>query len=109
MGMLAVGDQLREVLQPALPPWHALVLSSLAAGLCSAVVSLPADLLKTRLQSQSAAAPAYSGLADCARQTLRKEGLRGFWAGLVPYCSRIAPHAVITLVSAPVLTRLLLQ
>ena len=109
MGMLAVGDHLKEVLQPALPPWYALVLSSVLAGLCSAIVSLPADLLKTRLQSQSAAAPVYSGFLDCAAKTLRKEGVAAFWSGLGPYCSRIAPHAVITLISAPVFTKLLLM
>ena len=109
MGMLAVGDHLKEVLQPALPPWYALVVSSLLAGLCSAVVSLPADLLKTRLQSQSAAAPVYSGFLDCAAKTLRKEGVAAFWSGLGPYCSRIAPHAVITLISAPVFTKVLLM
>jgi solute carrier family 25 oxoglutarate transporter 11 len=109
MGMLAVGDQLNEVFKPHLDVFPALILSSLLAGLCSAVVSLPADLLKTRLQSQSAAAPLYTGIWDCATRTLQKEGLKTFWSGLVPYCSRIAPHAVITLIAAPYLTAALLR
>jgi hypothetical protein len=107
MGMLAVGDHLKEVLQPTLSPSSALLLSSILAGLCSAVVSLPPDLLKTRLQSQDPAKPAYKGILDCARVTLQKEGVLAFWSGLGPYCSRIAPHAVITLVSAPYFTALL--
>ena len=109
MGMLAVGDHLKESFSPLMPTWYALVLSSLLAGLCSAFVSLPFDLLKTRLQSQSAASPLYSGILDCALKTLRKEGAAGFWAGLGPYCGRIAPHSVITLISAPIITSLLLQ
>ena len=93
---------------PALPRPSAVLLSSLLAGVCSALVSLPADLVKTRLQSQSAAAPLYSGFGDCVRTTLRKEGALAFWAGAGPYVARIAPHAVITLLCAPVLTGALL-
>ena len=49
----------------------------------------PLDLIKTRLQLQSASLPAsdpnhYSGVRDCMVKMYRQEGLRSFWKGLIP-------------------------
>lgn len=39
----------------------------------------------------------YSGITDCFGKTLRTEGVRGLYKGLVPVYSRIAPHSMLTL------------
>jgi len=108
MGMLAVGDELKQQFSQSLPAPYALVLSSVIAGLVCAVVSLPADLIKTRLQSQKSGGE-FSGMRHCAIDTWKKEGPSGFFRGLVPYCVRIAPHGVITLILTPYFASILAQ
>jgi solute carrier family 25 carnitine/acylcarnitine transporter 20/29 len=47
------------------------------------VVGHPLDTIKVRLQTQPRGAPAYSGMMDCARQTLASEGPSGFFKGML--------------------------
>ncbi len=37
----------------------------------------------------------YSGPIDCLLQTLRAEGLKGLFKGLVPTFARLAPHTMV--------------
>lgn len=68
------------------PPLHARpLLHSLA------VVSTPADVVKTRLMGQDPSAPAYRGMAHCFGATLRAEGLRGLYSGFWPTWARLGP------------------
>ena len=39
----------------------------------------------------------YAGFIDCFRKSIAREGVTGLWVGLPTYYSRIAPHAMITL------------
>ncbi|KAF7985256.1 hypothetical protein HWV62_6379 [Athelia sp. TMB] len=56
-----------------------------AAGLTSAAVATPVELLKVKLQLQTqraVAARAFAGPVDCARQVWAAQGARGLWTGL---------------------------
>ncbi len=52
-------------------------------------------MLKTRLTLRKTGQ--YSGMADCAKQILRKEGVRAFYKGYVPNTLGIIPYAGIDL------------
>lgn len=70
-----------------------LLLCGACSTTCAQIVSYPLQLVRTRLQAQGMAGRpvVYSGIADCALQTVRAEGLRGLYAGILPnfseYCS----------------------
>nr|CBE66830.1 CG3476-PA [Drosophila ananassae] len=55
-------------------------------GMCSVIVGHPLDTIKVRLQTMPMPLPGqsarYKGVADCAVQTFRKEGIRGFYRGI---------------------------
>lgn len=104
VGMLAVGDELKQRFTLVMDPTPALFLSSVVAGVVCALLSLPADLLKTRIQSGVGEA---KGMRHIAMEVHRKEGLEAFWKGSIPYIFRIAPHGVITLVLTPFFLSLL--
>ncbi|PWZ01174.1 hypothetical protein BCV70DRAFT_199536 [Testicularia cyperi] len=52
------------------------------AGMVSKVFEHPFDLVKVRLQTQSADRPRYRGAFDCFKQTYLNEGIRGLYRGL---------------------------
>lgn len=85
------------------------VYASMVSAAAVAVISLPFDNLKTKLQKQKAVNGVYpySGMPDCFAKTLAKEGITGFWAGLPTYYFRVGPHAIITLLAAEQYRRLL--
>lgn len=78
------------------------VYSSMVSAVAVAVISLPFDNLKTKLQKQKAVNGVfpYKGMPDCFMKTLAKEGATGFWAGLPTYYFRVGPHSIITLLMA---------
>lgn len=41
----------------------------------------------------------YRGIFDCFRKSIANEGVLGLWVGLSTYYSRVAPHAMITLLT----------
>ena len=102
VGMLAVNGEVQERLLAAgaLGPQAAAVAASFAGGVCAALVSLPADMVKTRIQASGGKAMSMLGVA---RELYATEGLRAFWRGALPYTLRIAPHCVITLLSMPLI------
>jgi solute carrier family 25 oxoglutarate transporter 11 len=71
------------------------LLSACVAGFTASVLSLPFDLMKSRMQDASS----YSGLVDCFSKTLKNEGFLAFWTGFSAYYMRTAPHAMIILMS----------
>ncbi|KAF8640439.1 hypothetical protein AX17_000104 [Amanita inopinata Kibby_2008] len=59
--------------------------AGLCAGLTSAFVATPVELLKVKLQLQTekiASDRQFKGPIDCARQILRAQGTLGMWSGL---------------------------
>ena len=55
-------------------------LSGFVGSICCVYTGLPFDILKLRLQTQ----PQYSGILDCTKQMLKKEGIFSFWKGASP-------------------------
>lgn len=75
--------------------------SSAVAGFFCAFLSLPFDMLKTRLQNMKidpkTGEKPYKNVLDCGVKILRKEGLFAFWRGFFTFYARCAPHAMIIL------------
>ncbi|RMZ79968.1 hypothetical protein DV738_g3083, partial [Chaetothyriales sp. CBS 135597] len=57
-------------------------LAGVASGVAKCTVGHPFDTVKVRLQTSTQAR--FSGPLDCCLQTLRKEGIRGFYKGMTP-------------------------
>lgn len=56
---------------------------------------LPLQVMKTRLTLRKTGQ--YSGMFDCAKQILKKEGVKAFYKGYVPNLLGIIPYAGIDL------------
>uniref|UniRef100_A0AAY3ZVG3 EF-hand domain-containing protein n=1 Tax=Denticeps clupeoides TaxID=299321 RepID=A0AAY3ZVG3_9TELE len=65
------------------------------AGATAQTIIYPMEVLKTRLTLRKTGQ--YSGVADCAKQILVKEGVRAFYKGYVPNILGIIPYAGIDL------------
>lgn len=82
----------------------------MCAAVATAVVSLPFDNIKTKMQKQKPDANGvlrYKSIPDCYVQTFAREGITGFWAGLPTYYFRVGPHSIITLLAAEKFRQLL--
>jgi solute carrier family 25 phosphate transporter 23/24/25/41 len=56
-------------------------------------------VMHNRLQAQAFHSPnRYTGMADCFLRTLKREGIKGFYKGLLPNLLKVAPAASITYV-----------
>ncbi|KAH6656811.1 mitochondrial carrier domain-containing protein [Truncatella angustata] len=68
------------------------------SGAFGASVVYPLNVLRTRLQTQGTSMhPArYTGIWDVAQKTLRNEGPRGLYKGLLPNLLKVAPALSIT-------------
>ncbi|XP_019747783.1 calcium-binding mitochondrial carrier protein SCaMC-3-like isoform X4 [Hippocampus comes] len=65
------------------------------AGATAQTIIYPMEVLKTRLTLRTTGQ--YAGMADCARQILRREGVRAFYRGYLPNTIGIIPYAGIDL------------
>uniref|UniRef100_A0A672ZXX1 Solute carrier family 25 member 23b n=1 Tax=Sphaeramia orbicularis TaxID=375764 RepID=A0A672ZXX1_9TELE len=65
------------------------------AGATAQTIIYPMEVLKTRLTLRKTGQ--YSGMADCARQILKAEGVRAFYRGYLPNTLGIIPYAGIDL------------
>ncbi|XP_058859058.1 mitochondrial glutamate carrier 1-like [Acipenser ruthenus] len=74
-------------------PFYVSFLSGCVAGSTAAVAVNPCDVIKTRLQSlqKGAHEDTYSGVVDCVRKILRKEGPAAFLKGAYCRALVIAP------------------
>lgn len=104
MGMLASFDQSKEMLDARFGPgWGPTLTASAISGFFAVTFSLPFDFVKTKIQRMKAdpitGKLPYRNMADCALKTLKSEGPLAFYAGYLTYYVRIAPHAMITLIS----------
>ncbi|XP_053504740.1 calcium-binding mitochondrial carrier protein SCaMC-3b [Ictalurus furcatus] len=70
------------------------VAGSLAGATAQSII-YPMEVLKTRLTLRTTGQ--YSGMVDCAKQILHKEGVRAFYRGYVPNTLGIIPYAGIDL------------
>ena len=116
VGMMACYDQAKQMIQqitkdpdPTVPSLQTKLGSAATAGFCCAFLSLPFDMIKSRLMNQvinpSTGKMPYSGVSDCALQIARNEGVTTFWRGFSAYYGRCAPHAMIILLSIESVTQ----
>lgn len=54
------------------------------AGAVAAAITTPLDVVKTRLMTQSAAAPQYNGIVHGLRKIARQEGVGALFSGIAP-------------------------
>jgi solute carrier family 25 folate transporter 32 len=69
-------------------------LSGAGAGVVSAIVTCPLDLVKTKLQAEGGLQgdnPRYKGLVGTLKKIFREEGFRGCYRGLGPTLFGYAP------------------
>ncbi|KAM4603294.1 mitochondrial adenyl nucleotide antiporter SLC25A23 [Polymixia lowei] len=74
---------------------HERFLAGSLAGAIAQTAIYPMEVLKTRLTLRTTGQ--YSGIADCAKQILQKEGVRAFYKGYIPNLLGIVPYAGIDL------------
>ncbi|KAI9219372.1 mitochondrial carnitine/acylcarnitine carrier protein CACL-like protein [Blastocladiella britannica] len=74
--------------EQALRPWQLMMAGGLS-GIAGWMSTYPADVLKTKIQSADAGT--YTGLVDCARQTIKAEGVVGLWRGAFATIVRAFP------------------
>jgi solute carrier family 25 oxoglutarate transporter 11 len=73
--------------------------ASAISGISVACISLPFDNVKTKVMKMKKGADGkypYNGIIDCFAKSIKNEGVTGLWAGLPTFYSRMAPHAMIT-------------
>ncbi|XP_068597038.1 mitochondrial adenyl nucleotide antiporter SLC25A24-like [Brachionichthys hirsutus] len=92
-------DQIKKVMrggndQRNLRAHERFVAGSLAGATAQTAI-YPMEVLKTRLTLRKTGQ--YSGIADCARQIIRREGVAAFYKGYLPNMLSIVPYAGIDL------------
>ena len=104
-GMLASNERVKDALDRSnvAPRGSAAntTTASVIAGFVASIVSLPFDYVKTQMQKQlrrpDGSMP-YRNVIDCAAQSYAIGGVGIFFKGWRVWFSRIAPHAVLSLV-----------
>ncbi|GLC71627.1 hypothetical protein PLESTF_001142800 [Pleodorina starrii] len=69
--------------------------ASVCSGFFASVVSVPADVVKTRMMSQDPASPAYRSSLDCLVKSVRAEGLMALYKGFFPTWARLGPWQLV--------------
>lgn len=67
--------------------------ASIISGLCSTVLSCPADVVKSRLMNDTKGV--YKGVLDCYTKTIRNEGFFAIYRGFIPTWMRLGPWHLI--------------
>lgn len=68
------------------------------SGSLGATIVYPLSLIRTRLQVQGTLMhrPVYAGIWDVVNKTVRNEGVRGMYKGLLPNLAKVGPALSIT-------------
>jgi len=105
LGMLGPYDEVKErinKLSGTKDTKQTRLTASCIAGFLAAFMCLPFDNLKTKMQKMKLRADGtmpYKGVVDCLTKTVKNEGVKGLWVGFPTFYFRVAPHAMITLLS----------
>eukprot|EP01080_Neovahlkampfia_damariscottae_P010965 gene10965-3673_t len=64
------------------------------AGLTQIAITYPLELIRTRLaiSADQAGSVKYKGMFDCAKQTIKTEGIRGLYKGILPTALSGTPY-----------------
>ena len=75
--------------------------ASSLGGVAVTAVMTPFDVVSTRLYNQGVNEHGkgilYTGVIDCFKKVLKKEGVWGFYKGWGPQLMRLGPHSVLSL------------
>ncbi|SPJ09958.1 dicarboxylate/tricarboxylate carrier [Plasmodium sp. DRC-Itaito] len=112
LGMLSTYDQSKEFLQKYLGVgMKTNMVASVISGFFAVTLSLPFDFVKTCMQKMKADPVTkkmpYKNMLDCSIQLYKKGGISIFYSSYATYYVRIAPHAMITLITVDYLNNLL--
>eukprot|EP00619_Florenciella_sp_RCC1007_P007578 CAMPEP_0205916606 /NCGR_PEP_ID=MMETSP1325-20131115/8616_1 /ASSEMBLY_ACC=CAM_ASM_000708 /TAXON_ID=236786 /ORGANISM="Florenciella sp., Strain RCC1007" /LENGTH=326 /DNA_ID=CAMNT_0053283909 /DNA_START=166 /DNA_END=1146 /DNA_ORIENTATION=+ len=109
VGMMACSDQAKEMMlsitgdDPKKPSLTTRIGAAASGGFFAAFLSLPFDMLKSRLQDMKpdpkTGRMPFKGLADCGMSIVSKEGPIALWTGFGAYYARCAPHAMVILLT----------
>jgi len=74
--------------------------ASMCSGFVSTVVSMPVDIVKTRIQNMKFidGKGEYRGAGHCFTSLVKNEGVLALWKGFLPYYFRLGPHTVLAFV-----------
>uniref|UniRef100_A0AAV1TS44 Mitochondrial 2-oxoglutarate/malate carrier protein n=1 Tax=Peronospora matthiolae TaxID=2874970 RepID=A0AAV1TS44_9STRA len=102
LGMMASYDQAKEMIAAQYGHGFGTNMgASAVSGFACAFTSLPFDLVKSRLMNMKVdpvtGQNPYSGVTDCFKQIITKEGPSKLWRGYWTYYTRCAPNAMIVL------------
>jgi solute carrier family 25 aspartate/glutamate transporter 12/13 len=89
----------KNIMQELVKSAHHFALGSIA-GAFGAFMVYPIDLVKTRMQNQRTGrvgGALYKNSLDCATKVFKAEGVRGFYAGVLPQMIGVAPEKAIKL------------
>ena len=105
VGQLSVSEEAKERYNAALPnnPRLSWLLTLSTASAATALISLPLDNAKTKMQKMKVGADGkmpYTGILDCIRKEVRVNGITGPWVGLPTYAFRFTPQTMIVLTVA---------
>ncbi|XP_010776298.1 calcium-binding mitochondrial carrier protein SCaMC-1-like [Notothenia coriiceps] len=81
--------------EPGKVKTHERFMAGSLAGATAQTVIYPMEVMKTRLTLRKTGQ--YTGMSDCAKKILRKEGVKAFYKGYVPNLIGIIPYAGIDL------------
>lgn len=98
-------SQFRERWPNEEPGVPTLLLCGAMSTTCAQMVSYPLQLIRTRLQATSK----YQGIVDCCVTTLRNEGLRGFYRGLLVNFTKSIPAMSLSWMTFESTKRLLME
>lgn len=71
------------------------------SGSMACVAVYPLQVIRTRMQSQGSPSNPlrYNGIGDCIKVTMAKEGVKGFYKGLVATLTKVVPSAGVSFAS----------
>lgn len=58
------------------------IISGFVSGWTQVIIMQPFEIVKIRLQTQTAANPYYNGMVDCFKKIAKEEGLLAFYKGM---------------------------
>ncbi len=74
------------------------LLSSLNAAVCTAIVTCPLDVVRTRYMSQIGEPKDYGTFSKCLLDMIRNHGFKVFYRGFIPYVLKIIPSSLLLFV-----------